>query len=89
MINCLSRNTIYSFVDESFNKEVIYDADNRLVDLTGLYFVDQNSEEKIPVTSDMVVSGGNINTIGEYQLVLIHNSITTTFKNVFIFKLFI
>ena len=71
---------IYSFVDESFNKEVIYDADNRLVDLTGLYFVDQNSEEKIPVTSDMVVSGGNTNTIGENQLVLSHNDITTTFK---------
>ncbi len=71
---------IYSFVDESFNKEVIYDADNRLVDLTGLYFVDQNSEEKTPVTSDMVVSGGNTNTIGENQLVLSHNSITTTFK---------
>ncbi len=89
MINCLSRNTIYSFVDESFNKEVIYDADNRLVDLTGLYFVDQNSEEKTPVTSDMVVSGGNTNTIGEKQLMLSHDSITTTFKNVFIFKLFI
>ena len=88
MINYLSRNTIYSFVDESFNEEVIYDADNRLVDLTGLYFVDQNSEEKTPVTSDMVISGGNTNTIGENQLVLSHNSITTTFKNVFIFKLF-
>lgn len=52
----------YEFVNEGFETTVIYDKDNKHVDLEGLYILSDG--QKIPVTYDMVVSGGETNSVG-------------------------
>lgn len=78
LVGCQKIST-YKFISDGFDDQVIYDEDNEKISLEGLY-VEDAKEHRTPITYDMVISGGDTNSVGVNDLVVSYAGLTYTFN---------